>query len=185
MFLLCLSYSDSGVVCIQVPRRSVAILMLLYGVFCSMNQYFEVYTITLPVVALMIVSFHPTRRFNSLWFVSHHHSGTSPPSLAALRAFPFLCLLYLALVRIPLVLVRHETPLIYSFFPPLRWNNIDEKVVEEFELPQLTKLQTNIPKAEDIQWCGFLEQYDEQYDRITSRTEKRLQASQGQAQSQV
>jgi len=48
-------------------------------------------------------------------------------------------------------------------------------VVEEFELPQLTKLQTNIPKAEDIQWCGFLEQYDEQYDRITSRTEKRLQ----------
>lgn len=51
------------------------------------------------------------------------------------------------------------------------------KVVEEFELPQLTKLQTNIPKAEDIQWCGFLEQYDEQYDRITSRTEKKLQAS--------
>lgn len=49
--------------------------------------------------------------------------------------------------------------------------------MEEFELPQLTKLQTNIPKAEDIQWCGFLEQYDEQYDRITSRTEKRLQAS--------
>ena len=53
----------------------------------------------------------------------------------------------------------------------------DEQVVEEFELPQLTKLQTNIPKAEDIQWCGFLEQYDEQYDRITSRTEKKLQAS--------
>lgn len=50
-----------------------------------------------------------------------------------------------------------------------------EKVAEEFELPQLTKLQTNIPKVEDIQWCGFLEQYDEQYDRITSRTEKRLQ----------
>lgn len=49
--------------------------------------------------------------------------------------------------------------------------------MEEFELPQLTKLQTNIPKAEDIQWCGFLEQYDEQYDRITSRTERRLQAS--------
>lgn len=52
------------------------------------------------------------------------------------------------------------------------------KLVEEFELPQLTKLQTNIPKAEDIQWCGFLEQYDEQYDRITSRTDRKLQASQ-------
>ncbi|CAM9119408.1 unnamed protein product [Ectocarpus sp. 6 AP-2014] len=51
----------------------------------------------------------------------------------------------------------------------------DWQVVEEFELPQLTKLQTNIPKAEDIQWCGFLEQYDDQYDRITSRTERRLQ----------
>lgn len=49
------------------------------------------------------------------------------------------------------------------------------QVVEEFELPQLTKLQTNIPKAEDIQWCGFLDQYDEQFDRITTRTEKRLQ----------
>lgn len=47
--------------------------------------------------------------------------------------------------------------------------------MEEFELPQLTKLQTNIPKAEDIKWCGSLEQYDEQYDRISTRTEKRLQ----------
>lgn len=51
------------------------------------------------------------------------------------------------------------------------------QVVEEFELPQLTKLQTNIPKSEDIQWCGFLEQYDEQYDRISTRTERRLQVT--------
>ena len=48
-------------------------------------------------------------------------------------------------------------------------------MVEEFELPQLTKLQTNIPKVEDIKWCGNLEQYDDQYDRISTRTEKRLQ----------
>lgn len=50
-------------------------------------------------------------------------------------------------------------------------------MVEEFELPQLTKLQTNVPKAEDIMWCGFLEQYDEQYDRISTRTEKKLVVS--------
>lgn len=50
-------------------------------------------------------------------------------------------------------------------------------MVEDFELPQLTKLQTNLPKAEDIMWCGFLEQYDDQYDRISTRTEKRLQVS--------
>ena len=49
------------------------------------------------------------------------------------------------------------------------------QVVEEFELPQLTKLQTNIPKAEDILWCGNLEQYDDQYDRISTRSERRLQ----------
>lgn len=48
-------------------------------------------------------------------------------------------------------------------------------MVEEFELPQLTKLQTNIPTAEDLQWCGFLEQYDEHYDRISTKTEKKLQ----------
>lgn len=50
------------------------------------------------------------------------------------------------------------------------------QMVEEFELPQLTKLQTNLPKAEDLMWCGFLEQYDDQYDRISTRTERRLQA---------
>lgn len=55
------------------------------------------------------------------------------------------------------------------------WHNF--QVVEEFELPQLTKLQTNIPKVEDIMWCGFLEQYDEQYDRISTRTEKKLQVN--------
>ena len=48
-------------------------------------------------------------------------------------------------------------------------------MVEEFELPQLSKLQTNIPKVEDIQWCGNLEQYDDQYDRISTRTDKKLQ----------
>ncbi|CAN0153679.1 unnamed protein product, partial [Discosporangium mesarthrocarpum] len=51
----------------------------------------------------------------------------------------------------------------------------DWQVVEEFELPQLTKLQTNIPKVEDLTACGHLDQYDEAFDRITTRSERRLQ----------
>ncbi|CAN0430499.1 unnamed protein product, partial [Phaeothamnion confervicola] len=53
----------------------------------------------------------------------------------------------------------------------------DWLLVEEFDLPQLTKLQANVPAEEDVMWCGFLDAYDDTYDRITTRTTRRLQRS--------
>lgn len=47
-------------------------------------------------------------------------------------------------------------------------------IVEQFELQQLTKLQANIPDANDVQWCGSLLEYDTTYDRITSRSDRRI-----------
>jgi len=51
----------------------------------------------------------------------------------------------------------------------------DWNVVEEFDLAQLTKLQANAPSAEDLMWCGSIEQYDDVYDRVTTRTERKLE----------
>jgi len=51
---------------------------------------------------------------------------------------------------------------------------VEWKVVEEFDLPQFNKLQTNPPKVEDIKWCGHLEEYDEAYDSVSTRTAKPL-----------
>ncbi|TDH71680.1 hypothetical protein CCR75_004416 [Bremia lactucae] len=49
------------------------------------------------------------------------------------------------------------------------WNLLDE-----FELQQLTKLQANIPKTDDVKWCGELREFDAAFDRITSRTNTRV-----------
>ncbi|CAM9621308.1 unnamed protein product [Chrysoparadoxa australica] len=51
----------------------------------------------------------------------------------------------------------------------------DWKVVEEFDLPQLVKLQANAPAASDLLWCGALDKFNASYDKITTRTQKRLQ----------
>lgn len=50
----------------------------------------------------------------------------------------------------------------------------DWEMVEEFDLAQLLKLQANIPKVQDLTTCGHLEQYDENYDKLTTRTAKLL-----------
>ena len=47
-------------------------------------------------------------------------------------------------------------------------------MVEEFDLAQFTKLQTNPPKVEDLKWCGHLESYNESYDSVSTRTAKPL-----------
>lgn len=47
-------------------------------------------------------------------------------------------------------------------------------MIEEFDLQQLLKLAANIPKVEDLLTCGHVDQYDESYDKITSRTAKPL-----------
>jgi translation initiation factor 3 subunit D len=44
--------------------------------------------------------------------------------------------------------------------------------VEELDLAKLTKnlqASTDIPAPEDVLWCGFLDQYNEAYDKITAR----------------
>jgi len=50
----------------------------------------------------------------------------------------------------------------------------DWQVMEEFDLSQLTKLQTNLPEVTDLLWCGQLKAYDENFDRTTVKTGIRL-----------
>jgi translation initiation factor 3 subunit D len=47
-------------------------------------------------------------------------------------------------------------------------------MVEEFDLPALLKLVANPPPAEDLVWAGHLDQYDDAYDKVTTRTAKPL-----------
>jgi translation initiation factor 3 subunit D len=47
-------------------------------------------------------------------------------------------------------------------------------IVDQFELQQLTKLQANLPKVEDLRWCGELHEYDATVDRVTSRSNLRV-----------
>lgn len=47
-------------------------------------------------------------------------------------------------------------------------------MVEEFDIAQMLKLVANPPLVEDLLWCGHLDQYDEAYDKITTRTAKTL-----------
>jgi translation initiation factor 3 subunit D len=44
--------------------------------------------------------------------------------------------------------------------------------VEEIDLTKLTKSiaqSTDVPEADDVLWCGFLDQYNDAYDKITAR----------------
>ena len=48
----------------------------------------------------------------------------------------------------------------------------DWKKVEELDLAKLTKhlvASTDVPTGDDILWCGFLDPYNEAYDKITAR----------------
>jgi translation initiation factor 3 subunit D len=47
-------------------------------------------------------------------------------------------------------------------------------MVEEFDLPALLKLVANPPQVEDLVWTGHLDQYDEAYDKLTTRSAKPL-----------
>jgi len=49
-------------------------------------------------------------------------------------------------------------------------------VIEEMDFPRLAKLTLpNIGEAEDVVKCGSLEFYDKTYDRVNTKTERRLQ----------
>jgi translation initiation factor 3 subunit D len=50
----------------------------------------------------------------------------------------------------------------------------DWDMVEEIDLSQLSKLQVNQPKVEDLLWCGHVDQYDESYDKATSKAPRPL-----------
>ncbi|CAK4629917.1 hypothetical protein LEN26_005832 [Aphanomyces euteiches] len=48
------------------------------------------------------------------------------------------------------------------------------RMVQQFELTQLMKLQANIPPVDELKTCGSLHKYDDAYDRITARFTKPL-----------
>ena len=49
---------------------------------------------------------------------------------------------------------------------------VEWKVLEELDLAQFAKLQTNKPTETDLKWCGHLEEYDQAYDGVSSKTAK-------------
>lgn len=66
-----------------------------------------------------------------------------------------------------------------------RWNNridrqasvkvaADWNIVEEFDLAQLPKLKANKPSEKDLMWCGFLDSYNDAYDKVTSKSAPEL-----------
>lgn len=50
----------------------------------------------------------------------------------------------------------------------------DWTVIEEFDMAQLLKLAANIPKVDDLLWSGHLDQYDDSYDKLSTRTARPL-----------
>ena len=46
--------------------------------------------------------------------------------------------------------------------------------LEELDLAQFNKLQTNKPVEEDLRWCGHLDRYDEAYDTVSTKNSKPL-----------
>lgn len=53
----------------------------------------------------------------------------------------------------------------------------DWSVIEEMDLAELNKLQTNKPAEEDLTWCGHLDKYNEVYDKTTTKAPKALKRS--------
>ena len=62
-----------------------------------------------------------------------------------------------------------------------RWNNrIDRQasvkvatewtIVEEFDLAQLPKLKANKPSETDVMWAGFLDTYNDSYDKVNTKS---------------
>jgi len=50
------------------------------------------------------------------------------------------------------------------------------EMVEEFDLAQLLKLVANPPQVEDLMWCGHLDQYDENIDKVNIKSAKPLKS---------
>jgi len=48
------------------------------------------------------------------------------------------------------------------------------EVIEEFDLAQLLKLQANKPEVEDLMWCGHLDQYDESFEKVSTKSARPL-----------
>jgi len=51
----------------------------------------------------------------------------------------------------------------------------DWNLMEQYDLTQMTKLQANPPKGKDVCWAGSLKEYDDAYDRLTTRQDKKLE----------
>lgn len=48
------------------------------------------------------------------------------------------------------------------------------EIVEEIDLGQLGKLQTNNPTVEELAWCGHLDQYEDAFDKVTAKVPRPL-----------
>lgn len=48
-------------------------------------------------------------------------------------------------------------------------------ILEQFELAQLSKLQANLPNTTDVRWCGAVHEVDGAFDRVTSKSNLRVQ----------
>jgi len=49
--------------------------------------------------------------------------------------------------------------------------------VDEYDLVKLTKLRADVPKEEDLLWCGFLDQYNDVYDKVSTKSSTSLKRS--------
>lgn len=54
----------------------------------------------------------------------------------------------------------------------------DWEVIEEIEFSQLPKFQTNLPRVEDLVWCGHIDQCDDAFDKITPKVPRPLRRMQ-------
>lgn len=48
------------------------------------------------------------------------------------------------------------------------------ELLQEFDHAQLLKLQANLPTASDLMTCGHVDQYDDMYERLTTKTATKL-----------
>ncbi len=53
----------------------------------------------------------------------------------------------------------------------------DWQLVEEYDLPALNKFTCDVPTVEDLQWCGYLDAYNQSNEFITGRHAKKLMRS--------
>ncbi len=94
-------------------------------------------------------------------------------------SFPSIIILFVA----PVNSMAHRRMCVFFFITPFHQASVsvrpDWRRVEEVDLLKISKgtsplsglVDNTPPKAvEDLLWCGFLDQYNDQYDRVSTRT---------------